>query len=87
MTRFDDWLTNQPFEDRIHMTAPSAAELNEYSEYYPVDEWSCRDCRRPVGYHLSGDHAGGWSDYWLIETTDEMICDDCMEVLTAEPAH
>lgn len=85
MSKYDTWLANQPSLDYLLMEAPSMVELIDNSGDYPVDEWVCRDCKTAVGYNLVGDHGGGWTDYWLIEQTDEMVCDDCMTNILTEP--
>lgn len=76
-TSYDTWLSTQPDNGLIRIESPNPVGDDDY----PVDEWACRVCAKPVGYYLSGDHGGGWADCWLIDGLDEFICDDCLDEL------
>lgn len=79
-TSYDTWLSTQPDSGLIRIEPPIPGEANDY----PVDEWDCCICAKPVGYCLSGDHGGGWVDCYLVEAVDEFICDDCLDELESQ---
>lgn len=88
---FDRWLTTQPEQGAVHVTKPEFMFLisepdmtDDCEDQYPVDEWQCRDCEKPLGFYISSDDGGGWSDAWLLADTDEHLCEDCYEKVTEE---
>lgn len=88
---FDRWLTTQPEPGAVHVTKPEFMFLisepdmtDDCEDQYPVDEWQCRDCEKPLGFYISSDDGGGWSDAWLLADTDEHLCEDCYEKVTEE---
>lgn len=90
-SRYDRWLTNQPEPGAVHVTKPEDMYLisepdmtDDYEDEYPVDEWTCRDCKTALGFYISGDHGGGWNDAWWLVATDEHLCEDCYEQVTSE---
>jgi hypothetical protein len=75
--------TTHHFDGLIPVTAPDP--YRDDLDDYPTDEWSCRDCEQPVGFHLWGDHGGGWIDHYLVPDTEDRLCDGCAEAVTTEP--
>lgn len=82
MSKYGAWLTRQPEPGIVHITSPDMTD--DCEDDYPVDEWRCRDCNVPLGFYLAGDNGGGWTDCWRIEADGEVLCEDCMEHVTAE---
>lgn len=82
MSKYDDWLADQPEPDFIHITAPDMTD--DCEDDYPVDEWFCKECKTPLGFYLSGDHGGGWNDCWRVYDNEEMFCEDCMKAAKTE---
>jgi hypothetical protein len=73
---FDGWLTTQPDQGLTFITAPDYMGDGPLAEY-PVDEWTCLVCDKGVGFWITGDHAGSFTDFWLLEEDDQMMCEDC----------